>query len=63
MQANPENVQTIFLAPGHKKVITDLSFDNINIKPEKSVKVSGVEFDEKLKFHIQVQSMCKKAAK
>ena len=33
MQANPEKFQAIFLAPGH------FSIDNINIKPEKSVKL------------------------
>ena len=63
MQANPEKIQAIFLAPGHKKVQTDFSIDNINIKPEKSVKLLGVELDDKLKFDIQVSSMCKKAAK
>ena len=42
---------------------TDFSIDNINIKPEKSVKFLGVELDDKLKFDIQVSSMCKKAAK
>ena len=50
-------------APGHKKVQTDFSIDNINIKPEKSVKLLGIELDDKLKFDIQVSSMCKKAAK
>ena len=63
MQANPEKFQAIFLAPGHKKVQTDFSIDNINIKLEKSVKLLGVELDDKLKFDIQVSSMCKKAAK
>ena len=63
MQANPEQFQAIFLAPGHKKVQTDFSIDNINIKPEKSIKLLGVELDDKLKFDIQVSSMCKKAAK
>ena len=63
MQANPENFQAIFRAPGHKKVRTDFSIDNINIKLEKSVKLLGVELDDKLKFDIQVSSMCKKAAK
>ena len=57
MQANPEKFQAIFLAPGH------FSIDNINIKPEKSVKLLGIELDDKLKFDIQVSSMCKKAAK
>ena len=42
---------------------TDFSIDNINIKPEKSVKLIGIELDDKLKFDIQVSSMCKKAAK
>ena len=42
---------------------TDFSIDNINIKLEKSVKRLGVELDDKLKFDIQVSSMCKKAAK
>ena len=60
MQANPEKFQAIFLAPGHKKVQTDFS---INIKLEKSVKLLGVELDDKLKFDIQVSSMYKKAAK
>ena len=63
MQANPEKFQAIFLAPGHKKVQTDFSIDNINIKLEKSIKLLGVELDDKLKFDIQVSSMCKKAAK
>ena len=63
MQANAERFQAIFLAPGHKKVQTDFSIDNINIKPEKSVKLLGVELDDKLKSDIQVSSMCKKAAK
>ena len=58
MQANPEKFQAIFLAPGHKKVQTDFSIDNINIKLEKSVKLLGVELDDKLKFDIQVSSMC-----
>ena len=75
MQANPEKCQANFLAPGHKKVQTYFSIDNINIKPEKSVKHLGIELDDKpekylpyysqdkLKFDIQVSSMCKKAAK
>ena len=64
MQASPEKLQAIiFLAPAHKKVRTDFFIDNINIKPEKSVKNLGVELDDKLKFDIQVSSMCKKAAK
>ena len=63
MQANPEKFQAIFLAPGHTKVQTDFFIDNININPEKSVKLLGVELDDKLKFDIQVSSMCKKAAK
>ena len=63
MQANPENMLAIFLAPGHKKLQTDFSIDNINIKPEKSVKPLGVELDDKMKFDIKVSSMCKMAAK
>ena len=63
MQANPENFQAILLALGHKKVQKDFSIDNINIKPETSVKLLGIELDDKLKFDIQVSSMCKKAAK
>ena len=59
----PEKCQAIFLATGHKKVQTDLSIDNINIKPEKSVKSLGLELYDKLKFDIQVSAMCKKAAK
>ena len=34
MQANQDNLRAICLAPGHKKVQTDFSIDNINIKPE-----------------------------
>ena len=34
MQANPEKFQANLLAPGHKKVQTDFSIDNFNIKPE-----------------------------
>ena len=43
MQANPEIFQAFFLAPGHKKVQTDFSIDNINIKPEKSIKLLDIE--------------------
>ena len=63
MQANPEKLQAVFLAPGHKKGQTDFSIDYINIKPEKSVEPLDVELDDKLKFDIQISSMCKKAAK
>ena len=63
MQANPEKFQAMYLAPGHKKVPTDYSIDNINIKPEQSLKPLGVELDDKLKLDIQVSSVRKKAAK
>ena len=54
MQNNPEIYQAISLAPGHRTVQTDFSIDNINIKPEKSVKRLGVELDDKLKYDIQL---------
>ena len=63
MQANPKIFQAILLAPGHKNVETDLSIDNINIKPEKTVKLLDAGLDDKLKLDIQVSLMCKKAAK
>ena len=63
MQANPENYQAIFHAPGYKKMQTDFSIDNIILKHENSVKLLGVELDDKLNFVTQVSSMCKKAAK
>ena len=43
MQANPEKSQAIFLASGYKKVQTYFCIDNINIKPEKSVKLLVVD--------------------
>ena len=63
MQANPEKFQAIFLAPGHKTGPTDFSIDGIDIKPEKTVKLLGIELDNRLKFDAQISSMCKKAAK
>ena len=50
IQANPDTISGAFLAPGHKKVLTNFSINNIKIKPEKSVKLLGVELDNKLKF-------------
>ena len=57
MQANPEHIQAIFLAPGHKMAQKDFSIDNSNIKSESSVSLLGVEWDDQLKFYIQVSSM------
>ena len=63
MQANPTKFQAIFLAPGKQIAPVDFSIDEIDIKPEKTVNLLGVELDNKLNFDAHISSKCKKAAK
>ena len=63
MFANPDKFQAIVVH--HNKNANEhhtLKVKNIEIKSTSSVKLLGVEIDNKLKFDNHIASLCKKAA-
>jgi hypothetical protein len=62
MQANPNKFQALYLS---RKPDKDMEFtiENNILKPEATVKLLGIHFDEHLNFHQHTSNICKKAAK
>ena len=60
MVANPDKFQLMFLGKKVKDPI-NLSVNNISIKSVDSVKLLGVEIDNKLNFVEHIKNICKKA--
>ena len=61
MKANPSKFQAIILS--RYEVSIDFVIAGHQVKSEKSVKLLGVNIDDKLNFNLHVTNICKKAAR
>ena len=63
MIVNPEKFQAIILdEQKHDHSNETIKFDNKTIKPVSSVRLLGVQLDDKLNFSLCVSNICKYAA-
>ena len=65
MQANPNKFQAIILNPNHKNANEShtLTFQDSVITTSHSVEILGVSIDDRLKFDLHINNLCKKAAR
>ena len=61
MEANPTKFQAIVLRDSDDNTCTNIPIGDKNITSEKQVQLLGVTIDEKLNFHQQVSTLCRKA--
>jgi hypothetical protein len=61
MQVNPDKFQAILLCPGRKTASTSFTILNHEIIPMSTVKLLGIEIDDKLTFDKYISKVCKKA--
>lgn len=62
MQVNPKKFQALYLSTKPDKNLT-FCIDNCSLKPDSTVKLLGLYFDEQLNFQQHTLQICKKAAK
>ena len=64
MIANPEKFHLMFLSPNKQDLINQQSIDirGISLKSETKFTLLGVDIDNRLTFHSDINNMCRKAA-
>ena len=62
MIANPDKFKAIVLGKSNlKSNDVTINVGNLNVKPDASVKLLGLQIDDKLNFRAYIQNLCKKA--